>query len=204
MIFFSVTVALFPILVSASDLYANFAQLVRNETPDKDFRIVVSDRNLPHTVFAIHGGKIENGTSELANAIAGNSMNRYLFEGLKITGNMRLHITSNHFDEPEALKLAKKSNDCLSVHGYKNDLVDNICIGGSNSQLARKLKTVLDRDGFPAEYPCSAFPGTAKTNIVNLCKNQGVQIEISSGLRKKYLADRKKLDRLAATIKSIF
>jgi poly-gamma-glutamate hydrolase-like protein len=71
---------------NVADKYRNFAALV-----------------------APHGGGIEPGTSELADAIAASDLSFYTFEGLKPSGNTDLHITSTRFDEPMCLTLLASS-----------------------------------------------------------------------------------------------
>jgi phage replication-related protein YjqB (UPF0714/DUF867 family) len=43
-------------------------------------------------ILAPHGGGIEPGTSELAEAVAGEGLSFYAFEGLKRSGNAVLHV----------------------------------------------------------------------------------------------------------------
>jgi phage replication-related protein YjqB (UPF0714/DUF867 family) len=66
---------------------------------------------------APHGGGIEPGTSELADAIAGSDLSFYTFEGLKSSGNTDLHITSTRFDEPMCLTLLASSSVVVTLHG---------------------------------------------------------------------------------------
>jgi phage replication-related protein YjqB (UPF0714/DUF867 family) len=55
-------------------------------------------------IIAPHGGGIEPGSSTIARAIAGEDINMYLFEGIKVAkGNAIVHIASHHFDEPRCL-----------------------------------------------------------------------------------------------------
>jgi Poly-gamma-glutamate hydrolase len=68
-------------------------------------------------LVAPHGGGIEPGTSELADAIAGSDLSFYTFEGLKSSGNTDLHITSTRFDEPMCLTLLASSSVVVTLHG---------------------------------------------------------------------------------------
>jgi phage replication-related protein YjqB (UPF0714/DUF867 family) len=67
--------------------------------------------------MAIHGGKIEPGTSSLAKRIAGDTFNYYSFSGRKWRHNWGLHITSTAFDEPVALSFASSSAVVVTLHG---------------------------------------------------------------------------------------
>ena len=77
-------------------------------------------------VLSPHGGKIELKTSEIAEDIAAlYNWNRYDFAAhgtstcLNGLGNYkRLHITSSHFDEPQALALVGSHPKSVSIHGY--------------------------------------------------------------------------------------
>lgn len=174
----------FSSLASAADKYPDFATLAQNEVQNQDYRIIVSNLQAPLTIFAIHGGLIEPGTSELAQAIAEDSANLYIFEGLKKDNPFSLHITSARFDEPQALKLTLRSQSCVSVHGYIGDGSKAICVGGNDKLLAEKIVKGLNEAelDFEVIYPCLAYPATHPKNIVNRCLNKGVQLEISQGL----------------------
>jgi len=93
-----------------ADRYANFAELSRSERESVDFRICCTRRELGIAIIAPHGGKIEQGTSRIASAIAGSEYSVYCFEGLKPSGNSVLHITSTRFDEPRCVDLVSASD----------------------------------------------------------------------------------------------
>ena len=103
-----------------ADKYKNFMQLSAHETLDKDYRIKVNDLGTQISVVAIHGGRIEPRTSEIAQLIAKDRFNLYCFEGIKDKKNQDLHITSHFFDEPRALKLISKSMTVAAIHAFKN------------------------------------------------------------------------------------
>lgn len=75
-----------------AERYRNFADLAAHEKENLDFRVRSDERHGAATVIAPHGGGIEPGTSELAQAIAGDDLSFYAFEGLKKNGNGVLHI----------------------------------------------------------------------------------------------------------------
>ncbi|MCZ6709482.1 MAG: poly-gamma-glutamate hydrolase family protein, partial [Gammaproteobacteria bacterium] len=77
------------------DKYANFRQLSENETEGVDFRVATRMLKAARTaVVAPHGGAIEPGTTEFALSVVGSELNYATFEGLKVSGNRDLHITS--------------------------------------------------------------------------------------------------------------
>jgi phage replication-related protein YjqB (UPF0714/DUF867 family) len=84
------------------DTYRNFIELSKKEVDGVDFRVVILGQPTASTVVvAPHGGGIEPGTSQVAQAIADDNFNLALFEGIKASGNSILHITSTNFDEPQ-------------------------------------------------------------------------------------------------------
>ena len=54
-----------------ADQYENFEELSQNETVGVDFRILARRARAAFDIVAPHGGGIEPGTSEIADAIAG-------------------------------------------------------------------------------------------------------------------------------------
>lgn len=185
-----------------ADKYPDFETLALSETRGKDYSITVIDKAAPISLFAIHGGLIETGTSELVSAIKGD-FNRYYFEGMKEENNFSLHITSSRFNEKRAVGLAIRSKKCLSIHGYIGNGETAICIGGQNTQLAKKIALKLKsfNQDFDVLFPCQKYPGLHPENIVNKCEESGVQLELSSGLRRKVLSDTKFKDELAQALK---
>ncbi len=168
------------------DKYANYEQLSHHEIEGKDYVILVREGNSRVAVFAPHGGGIEPGTVDIADAVARREHTFYAFKGIKRKGNAVLHINSNSFDEPIALRTVKNMDIVVSIHGYhgKDDV---IFIGGKNPNLEEKIRQQLDKAGFHAEI--STKPGLRAQhpeNICNRCQSgQGVQLEISRGLREK-------------------
>ena len=79
-------------------IYQNFHALKQSEYPDRDYRIEYRQGASGFAVIAPHGGRIEHGTSQIADAIAGDEHSFYAFEGLKDLSH-DLHISSNRFDE---------------------------------------------------------------------------------------------------------
>lgn len=193
--------------VFATDLYQNFAELSAVEPRGVTYRITNLRRDTDQTVLAIHAGNIEPGTSELSELVAGNDKNLYRFEGLKSENAFSLHITSAHFDEPQALALTAGSRDCLSIHGFRGEEnVSAICVGGGNPRKAQELAGILRDSSLPfsVEYPCVPFPGAHPRNIVNRCQNQGAQVELSTALRKALLQDPRLMRTLALELRKYF
>lgn len=167
------------------DKYQSYNQLKKNEQLDKDYAIEVRSGSVKYIIMAPHGGGIEPGTTELADQIAGDVFSYYSFSGIKKKGNKKLHIASERYDEPIARLLVESSDIAISIHGAEGD-DQNIYIGGLNDKLKKTMSAALQKAGFPVSHPVPlSLAGRDPNNICNACKtNQGVQIEISNGLRK--------------------
>jgi phage replication-related protein YjqB (UPF0714/DUF867 family) len=167
------------------DRYKCFAELGKCETEGMDYRIRMHRRNSCFSIMAPHGGKIERGTSQLAEAIAGNEHTFYSFEGIKDSNNHHLHITSDRFDEPKALALAKCVRTVITIHGAKGR-ARNIYTGGQYVDMEQKILHALGHAGFTAMHdPSPTRQGMGVTNICNRgYGGKGIQIELTQGLRK--------------------
>ncbi len=145
--------------------------------------------------MAPHGGGIEPGTIDIADAIARSEYTFYAFQGIKKTGNKILHLNSNRFDEPVGLNISNNAFIVISIHGSR-DKGEMVLIGGKNKELKQKIMHALRRVRFRAvisEVP--GLRGIKSENICNRCKSEkGVQLEISRGLREKMF---KNIDPLA-------
>jgi phage replication-related protein YjqB (UPF0714/DUF867 family) len=167
------------------DKYANFAELAKNEKEGKDFLLRCHRRAANIVVIAPHGGGIEPGTSELAEAIAGDDLSLYVFEGIKKTNNRDLHITSAHFDEPQCLAYVRAADLVVAVHGEesKDELV---IVGGLDKAKIQVLDDVLRGRGFRVET--DGRPGLQALDQRNICnqgrRGVGLQMELSAGLRQ--------------------
>jgi phage replication-related protein YjqB (UPF0714/DUF867 family) len=167
--------------------YNSFSDLFRGETAGVDYRIIKRTGDSGLTVMSIHGGGIEPGTTEIADAVAGKMHSFYSFSGTKTRGNKRLHITSTRFDEPVGLCMVRKSDTVLTIHGCR-EAESVVYIGGKNMGLGEKLRCELIKAGFTAR-PAARLPGMHPQNICNLCRSgTGVQLEISTGLRREMFA----------------
>jgi phage replication-related protein YjqB (UPF0714/DUF867 family) len=171
-----------------ADRYRNFADLAAHEKEGLDFRIRLDERHGRAALIAPHGGGIEPGTSELAEAIAGDDLSFYAFDGLKKRGNGVLHITSSRFDEPHALALVAASPAVVAIHG-ELDCPDQIAfLGGLDKELGKRIQTGLEVAGFVVRiHDNPNLQGVDKTNICNRGRSgQGVQLELSRPLRDSF------------------
>lgn len=170
------------------DVYRNFAELIETEREDIDFRIFAFKRKGSSTVIvAPHGGAIEPGTSEVATEVANNDLSLAIFEGIKPRDNKRLHITSTNFDEPRCVELVRESDTVVAIHGEGSSEL-SVFLGGRDDDLCEKLKKALERYGYAVKtHGNPDLQGGATENICNRGRQSaGVQLELSSGLRKTF------------------
>ncbi len=165
--------------------YLGFQDLEKHCQRGRDFEILIRRRpSSGVAVVAPHAGRIEQGTSQIARAIAGHDFNLYLLEGIRRTHNYEaLHLTSHRFDEPQCLALLAECSVVLTVHGCKGK-EDQVALGGLDHGLRGGLSACLARAGIPVMPEPHRFPATHPQNICNRGRSgQGVQLEISGSLR---------------------
>ena len=170
------------------DKYKSFEELSQNKNPEH-FQIRHRKGSSDLAVLAPHGGKIEKGTSEIADEIAGANHTFCNFSGQKRSRNRDFHITSRNFDETTGVKAAEHSRKVITIHGWGRR-AEAVCLGGLDDTLRKTIQRKLNEAGFPVVDPPRSLEGTDPNNICNRSKNKGgVQIEISEGLRRKMFED---------------
>ncbi len=203
---------------TTQDEYSSFDELAADNTRELDYRIVTQNTDSPVSIIAIHGGNIEFTTSEVTKSIAGNEFNYYLFEGLKLVDNSKLHISSYFFDEPKALEFVTSSDICISIHGFKEYKKKMVYVDSNKDPLLSEmisealLKTgLLEQDKItsfaefirtaPYDHGYKKSEFSNRTNVFSLCKKTGVQIELSRALRDVFKNDAKALDIFTMAVK---
>ena len=165
--------------------YGSYSELKENEAEGKDYCIRYREGKTGIVVMAPHAGDIEPATGELADAVAEKAHSFYAFLGLKAKNNASLHISSTRFDEPIAVNLVQKSNTVLTIHGSMQTR-KLIYVGGRD----KKLKHIIQKALQAIEIEMGEFSrlqGIKPENICNRSRSgQGVQLEISAGLRKEF------------------
>jgi phage replication-related protein YjqB (UPF0714/DUF867 family) len=169
------------------DKYANFDELAKAEIRGKDYQILWRKRAAVTVVIAPHGGGIEPGTSEIAEAIAGANLSFYAFEG-RNKHNKDLHIKSTNFDEPRCVALVAASECVVAIHGQggKENVVR---LGGLDEDMKQRLHDSLRRGKFPVEIipKGGRHEGRQVDNICNRgIRGAGVQMELLKGMRQKF------------------
>jgi phage replication-related protein YjqB (UPF0714/DUF867 family) len=168
------------------DPHRNYNSLGRHYRPGEDFVVLLRETDSRLTVMAPHGGGIEPGTVDIADAIAGNDFTFYAFKGIMKSGNRALHLDSNCFDEPTGLAAAEKAEVVLTIHGCRDEK-PVVLIGGRQTVLMETIRKSLIQSGFQAEI--STRPGLRGSDPQNICNrftsNGGVQLELAYGLRQR-------------------
>ncbi|MBD1833438.1 poly-gamma-glutamate hydrolase family protein [Cyanobacteria bacterium FACHB-472] len=121
------------------------------EGKQNDYEILSKPKRSSITVLSIHGGRIEEYTSEISYDLSQRyGWNRYDFNGhietpkclnlapsdSRIKNFDVLHITAKYFDEEKAVDLVSSHEKAIAIHGHgRNKNEDNpqtICVGGRN------------------------------------------------------------------------
>jgi phage replication-related protein YjqB (UPF0714/DUF867 family) len=170
-----------------ADTYPNFAALARKERSGIDYSVRVRRVRPAFAIVAPHGGGIEAGTSEIADAIAAEKYSFYSFDGLKSSGNGVLHITSTHFDEPMCLTILSNSTVVVTLHGEHSDEDgEGVFVGGLDTDLGGRIGTALTQKAFEVrEHQNPKLQGREPKNVCNKgTSGAGVQLELSKAVRK--------------------
>ena len=176
--------------------YKNFAELSKAEREHLDFKRRAARRWSRYVILAPHGGGIEPGTTELARAIAGWAHSFYSFEGIKLSGNEILHITSTLFDEPKCVALLNHAKIAMAIHGCDGKEAA-VFIGGLHHDLGGRLIESLNAVGIRAFKADGNLAGEQAENICNRARSgMGVQMELSTGLRRSMFAGLGRQERL--------
>jgi phage replication-related protein YjqB (UPF0714/DUF867 family) len=184
------------------DRYAGFAELSVHEREGIEYQIRSHRRNSTLAIIAPHGGKIEPGTSEIGEAIAGERFTFYAFEGIKRGRNHDLHITSTRFDEPECIALLQQVGAVAAIHGLSDISAEYVCVGGAHDALKKVVVTALRDAGFDGrEDDDPAHSGADSRNICNRF-SPGIQLEISRALRDRLQEGTEDLEEFAATLRN--
>jgi phage replication-related protein YjqB (UPF0714/DUF867 family) len=172
-----------------ADKYPNFAALEQHEKAGTDYRLVARRAEELFAILAPHGGGIEPGTSEIADAIAGERWSFYTFEGLKASGNGVLHITSTNFDEPACLLLLGVTIRAVTIHGEESEGEgEGVFVGGLDVDLGASIGCLLEEEGFDVrKHTNRKLQGIDPENICNRgTAGAGVQLELSNAVRKTF------------------
>lgn len=191
-----------PEICRMADRYSSFNDLAAKERIDIDYRIRAMDRGTEAVILAPHGGWIEPGTSEIAEAIAGTDLSFYAFEAQRNGPHGDFHITSHRFDEPKAVELVGASWTAVAIHGRRNEGADAVWLGGRAVGLRDAVGASLRDAGFEAELN-ERLPGMDRANICNRTRSgEGVQLELPRRLRSLLVTDANLLQSFCNAVRS--
>ena len=183
----------------ARDRYSSFPELTRHVQEGVDYQRHILDRASMVAIVAPHGGGIEPGTSEIALALAGKDFSVYCFEALRPENCDTLHLTSHRFDDPACLKLLGNAQVAVGVHGC-GGRHPAVQVGGRHVEFKQRLVAGLSAAGFSAHEDIQRNPGLHPHNVCNrAARGEGVQIELSEGLRKQMFAGLTRAQRQVTT-----
>jgi phage replication-related protein YjqB (UPF0714/DUF867 family) len=141
----------------------------------------------PWSFWLLTEARSNQALPRFAEAIAGNELSFYAFEGIKPTDNGRLHITSTRFDEPRCIAILAESEGAVAIHGEGTD-EEVVFLGGCDPDGCDRLQRTLMNHGFCVrQHGSPKLQGRDNFNICNRCRTgRGIQFELSSGLRRSF------------------
>jgi phage replication-related protein YjqB (UPF0714/DUF867 family) len=174
-----------------SDGLRGYADLAARYVEGVDYAIHTFPKPSDFAVVAPHGGRIENGTSEIARQIAGEDHGLYLFEGLRPGRDNfdHLHLSSHLFDEPRCLDFLAGYDSVVTIHGY--DRLDSgppsdVLLGGRDEGLRRRMAAAFSAFGVSYLAQGHRYQGMARLNICNRSRRgEGLQLELSAEFRRR-------------------
>ncbi|HLR19591.1 MAG TPA: poly-gamma-glutamate hydrolase family protein [Staphylococcus sp.] len=174
------------------DQFKSMTELMTYTSESVDWEIHTRQTEQPVIITAVHGGAIERGTTELAQAISeSGNYNYYTFKGVRRNKNNELHVTSRHFDEPKLMQMVNDNRYAISVHGCMGDKPE-VYIGGKDQKLIHHIKSQLSKIDVAAKDAPAHISGIHDDNFVNCCQHKaGVQLELTARLRKDLFKNKK-------------
>jgi phage replication-related protein YjqB (UPF0714/DUF867 family) len=177
--------------------YSSFAELSSCEAEGEAFSIEIARAQSGSVLVAApHAGDIEWGTGTLAKAVAGTRFSSYIFYG----SHPRLHLTSTKFDEPRFISIAASHRTIAAIHGCREREIV-VFLGGRSHALKALIQRRLALSGINAISAQHRFLALESSNLCNRgSSGEGVQIEISVGLRNDPYASGELARALAACL----
>lgn len=172
-----------------ADVYQSWADLKANEKEGTGYTVEVTDRTSGWAHIAIHGGKPELLTKELAKACADERGQKYYaFVGNLPKFNDRLRIPVTKYDEPQCVKLVASAESCIAYHAVSGDKAE-VHIAGQDADAVADLTAALKEAGFTVGTSTKEAGAKDAANICNKTKSKkGVHVELTRALRDKMSA----------------
>lgn len=196
-----------PTASAAQDIFANWEELSSHYQEGKDFTIETQSKPNDVIILAIHGGRVEKGTSELAKAIAQDDHSYYIFNAhvyrdTNQDGRNDLHLTAKNYDEPVALQMTAQENKVVSLHGCKGE-EKIVYMGGLNTHLRDLIDQKLTAAGFRTEPAPEDLDGDHPENIGNKNRTlQGAQMELTTELRDYLSENDTEMEKFANAVRA--
>jgi phage replication-related protein YjqB (UPF0714/DUF867 family) len=181
-----------------ADQYRSFEELAVRERESVDYQIRVHARQSRIAILAPHGGKIEPGTSELAEYIAREDFSFYAFEGIRSGNNGRLSLPLDRFEEPECAKLLGRCGLAIVLQAISGKNRE-VKLAGGQAVLREQLSGVLGAAGFEVVHD------DCPVNPLELCNRPGpgVRIAVSRKLRDRFVSYPRDMDRFVSCIRAV-
>lgn len=173
------------------DIYGSFHELRQRHREGVDFdRTLLMRPQSRVIVLAPHGGRLENHTDTIAEAVAREDFSLYCFRSRLGRQGPNLHITSHRFDDPDCVAMVAAHHCAVAIHGC-SVAGQRVLLGGRDENLIENLARSLTQAGIRTDVTGHAYPGTHPNNIVNRsASGMGVQIEMSMRLRTSNIRQR--------------
>lgn len=136
-------------------------------------------------ITAMHGGGIEVGCSELVDLASDTAKkDSFSFYGNLSSGNSKLHVTSTNYDEPTLIRMVRRADYVVAIHGAAGSDAKTL-IGGLDLVNREIMREELLAAGFVVEDAPEHLSGTDTNNITNQGQRRmGVQLELTTGQRQ--------------------
>ena len=167
------------------DPYRSFTELAGRERDGIDYQVRWHERRSSIVVAAIHGGKIEPGTSEIAEAIAGEHFSFYAFEGIKRGHNIDLRLPVEQFDEPDFVAHVAPVRVRVIVTGSIDLKAEYVNVTGGGGLKARVMEAIRDTE----------------IEVCDAGDSPALQLELSSALRERLKDGTTDLDDFASAVR---
>jgi phage replication-related protein YjqB (UPF0714/DUF867 family) len=175
--------------MTRQDIYQSFDELRKHHREGVDFdRVLVTRPRSRIVVLAPHGGRLENHTDAIAEAVAHEDFSLYCFRSWLGRQGPNLHITSHRFDDPDCVAMVAAHRWAVAIHGC-SAAGERVFLGGRDERLVEDLAHSLSQSGIRTEVAGHRYPGKHPNNIVNRsASGMGVQLELSMPLRRSVTA----------------
>jgi phage replication-related protein YjqB (UPF0714/DUF867 family) len=168
--------------VEQASKYSSYTELAREMKSGIDFEVIYRNSgSRSYLIAAPHGGYMEPGSTEIANAIADDLFGFYTFSSIRRNTAPLMVLPSLRFNEPWLRSVSKRYRGVISIHIIPGS--DRaIYVGGTYRKLANIISSALQADGYTVKTLPNWSPAYNSNNFFNKGVNGGIRIEISSGL----------------------